>query len=378
MYAKRSQEIDIMKGIGIILVVLGHVGIRGSHFIYLFHMSLFFLTAGYCFNEKDVMHIGSLFKKRMRSLWIPSAVYNSCLILLNNVLLKLNLYTDNSDFLTYFDFGNKYGIRHAYSWKTMAIGVFKSFLFQGGQEATWFLLSLFYVTMAYALVTRCIIEVLKTKQLYTGRRVQWIRRSLSIILLAIGGLLCWRSVNLPLALSNVFSCFILFDIGHNIKTYSLFSRFDSLRINLTLFLTGLVGLLILNNYGTIDVGANRIVNPLYFMACSLLGFGMVYACSCFVVKWNLLRNVLCYIGKNTLPILLLHFWGFKVITAIQVKIFQLPQFELAAFPTLYINNIWWILYLLAGVCLPLLVNFAWYLLKNRFLKPKVECGEIIR
>ncbi len=42
MESKRYDIIDVVKGIGIILVVCGHAGSPFGNFIYLFHMSLFF------------------------------------------------------------------------------------------------------------------------------------------------------------------------------------------------------------------------------------------------------------------------------------------------------------------------------------------------
>ena len=48
---KRNENIDIIKGIGIILMVCGHADAPFTHFIYLFHMQ-FFIASGYCFKEK--------------------------------------------------------------------------------------------------------------------------------------------------------------------------------------------------------------------------------------------------------------------------------------------------------------------------------------
>lgn len=45
----RDSTIDIAKGIGIFLVVLGHFAVFASplyHYIYLFHMPLFFFISG--------------------------------------------------------------------------------------------------------------------------------------------------------------------------------------------------------------------------------------------------------------------------------------------------------------------------------------------
>ena len=39
-----------MRGIGIVLMVLGHSGFPGTDFIYLFHMALFFMLSGWLFS----------------------------------------------------------------------------------------------------------------------------------------------------------------------------------------------------------------------------------------------------------------------------------------------------------------------------------------
>lgn len=52
---RRSTFIDIAKGIGIILVVLGHLDTNGQisrEVIYSFHMPLFFLLSGIFANTK--------------------------------------------------------------------------------------------------------------------------------------------------------------------------------------------------------------------------------------------------------------------------------------------------------------------------------------
>ena len=44
---QRDKSIDIAKGIGIILVVYGHLACPISEEIFLFHMPLFFLLSGF-------------------------------------------------------------------------------------------------------------------------------------------------------------------------------------------------------------------------------------------------------------------------------------------------------------------------------------------
>ncbi len=53
----RIEEVDIMRGIGIILVVIGHMGINSAifRFIYAFHMPLFFFISGITYKEKRIV-----------------------------------------------------------------------------------------------------------------------------------------------------------------------------------------------------------------------------------------------------------------------------------------------------------------------------------
>ena len=49
---ERNLTLDIVKGIGIALIVLGHIDNAAVNFIYLFHVSLFFIVSGYLFNPE--------------------------------------------------------------------------------------------------------------------------------------------------------------------------------------------------------------------------------------------------------------------------------------------------------------------------------------
>lgn len=53
MAKQRDPVIDSMRGIGIVLMVLGHSGFPGTDFIYLFHMALFFMLSGWFFSLRS-------------------------------------------------------------------------------------------------------------------------------------------------------------------------------------------------------------------------------------------------------------------------------------------------------------------------------------
>ena len=81
--ANRNPVYDIMKGIGIILMLIGHIppGQRLFHFIYSFHMPLFFIVAGF-FASTSKLDCGVL-KKYASRLLLPVLVTMAVIIILS-------------------------------------------------------------------------------------------------------------------------------------------------------------------------------------------------------------------------------------------------------------------------------------------------------
>ena len=76
MSDKRNDIVDIAKGIGIFLMVIGHTGIPLPLriWIYSFHMPLFFFISGF-FYKRDKYGIGSFVKARCKTLVIPYFIF---------------------------------------------------------------------------------------------------------------------------------------------------------------------------------------------------------------------------------------------------------------------------------------------------------------
>lgn len=76
MKSKRIDALDLAKGLGIILVVIGHcipINSVPCQIIFTFHMPLFFLTSGYFFRTEE--KFPDLIQKKSRSLLLPFARY---------------------------------------------------------------------------------------------------------------------------------------------------------------------------------------------------------------------------------------------------------------------------------------------------------------
>ena len=68
MESKRNTTMSIVKGLAIILMVLGHAEAPGqiTTFIYLFHMPVFFMASGYFFSRKNVDEPWEFCRKRFK------------------------------------------------------------------------------------------------------------------------------------------------------------------------------------------------------------------------------------------------------------------------------------------------------------------------
>lgn len=79
--SKRTGWIDICKALAIYCMVLGHTGTsqQVSTIIHVFHMPVFFILSGYCFNENKNSHILAFIKKRFLTLIVPYFVFGIAL-----------------------------------------------------------------------------------------------------------------------------------------------------------------------------------------------------------------------------------------------------------------------------------------------------------
>lgn len=95
---------------------------------------------------------------------------------------------------------------------------------------------------------------------------------------------------------------------------------------------------------------------LLYCCTAIAGILMVFAIAKRLLKLEKGREILVYIGNHTLEILTWHFLCFKVVSFIIITIYELPTEQLAEFPVIqqYAYEGWWFIYLLVGVCFPLL------------------------
>lgn len=94
MIKKRESFIDVLRGIGILLVIIGHCKCPGLilKLIQSFHMPLFFIISGYLFTIKEESYV-SYIKRIFKRYIVPYGILGA----INYFLYLFYLYITNSN-----------------------------------------------------------------------------------------------------------------------------------------------------------------------------------------------------------------------------------------------------------------------------------------
>lgn len=85
MKKQRLDYFDIAKGISMICIIMGHMGLtKVNSFVYTFHVPIFFLISGYFLNDK--ISIGKYVKKKIKQLFIP--YWTTCAFIIVGIILN--------------------------------------------------------------------------------------------------------------------------------------------------------------------------------------------------------------------------------------------------------------------------------------------------
>ena len=281
---KRNNVIDIMKALGIIMVIIGHSLSSSSpvfSYIYLFHMPLFYVLNGYFLkplnkNEKMMGYI----KKRLKQLIIPYFIGCFAIILL--ILLKGLMFNGMIDYnsVKHWTLASIYGSGGNTLFNFPSIGI------------GYFLLTIFFSD----LIVKYIISY------YDNLGSQLFR----IIMIAIIGYNLtfyglYYPLSIPIALFN--SSYIY--IGYLIHKENKINKVE-LR-NIPTIVLSLLTLYTMKNYcGVILNVINVLPGGVFGYISSLMGVYLVFCISFFIDKSKRFKKVLSFIGQNTLIIMVIY------------------------------------------------------------------------
>ena len=287
---QRIESFDIMKGIGIILMIVAHTigpDNRLWDFIYAFHMPLFFVVAGY-FYKQDTLP--KLLKKNRNQLLIPYIVL--CIIVI---------------FLSQ--------IRHPHNITSDIVSAFN------GMGPGWFLLAMFMVRIEFYYI----LKIFPNYYL--------------ILSLFISTIVCFIAHyhDIPSFLSFFPSLVSLFfvAIGYYIRIHSLL-EFDKKYPYIYISL-GLIFWFITSIFGKVEMSHCIFKLSIIDICGSVGGTFLVYKLSKFIDNSNnRIKNIISLAGRCTLVILFFHsidyciyvWYIFEPLFSSSIRLFVILMFRL--------------------------------------------------
>lgn len=358
MAKQRDPVLDGMRGIGIVLMVVGHSGFGGSDFLYLFHMALFFMLSGYFFRPaQDGAGLRRFCLRRVVTLWLPFVAANTVFTACNNLFLRLNILTQDPRILELP--GNQ--TTDPVTLKDIVGRTVHWCVFDGGTQlggALWFVQALFQISILYAGVEFVL------RKLRPGQDTLPAQGFVSGVLLLLGW--HWSQTGWNVwGLGIVASGYCLFYLGTLAHRMGQPARKPGVRAGLAA--AAFVVLLALLPFGSVGLAGNQYPHWLFLLVASAAGWVLVYECAHLAALLPPLAAALAALGRATMPIVILHFLSFKLVSWLGLMITGGEGYLLAAFPTLFTGGAWWLAYTAAGLALPLLVYQPYRAAKHAIL-----------
>lgn len=365
---KRDIYWDIVKGLGITIVVLGHSGCTFTMIttiIYFYHMALFFFVSGFFYNDKYSTNPYIYTGKKLKGLWWPTIKYIIVFILLHNIFLNLNIYSTmiNQPMIYPTTYYSKLEIL-TYCFNT---------LFQTNYPvemagAMWFILPLIV-----AMITFCIVRYSANIFNFKSTKKE-IYSSIIVVILGTMGIMftmkswkfAWR-VDVALFTMPIVYC------GYLYKKFV-----DKIKLRWYFTIVAVIGLYYLYKHDLrISYAGGVIGDPIRFYLATFLGIYLHLYITKFLTRFTYVTNFIACLGRNSFHIMALHFLSFKVVNLIDVIVNNKPTFYIAQYP--YSNVTWWPLNLLSGLLIPVAVVYLYKLFSNMCIaKYKINTKIIIR
>lgn len=341
----RDIYIDVVKGIGIFSIVIGHaswdisMGDRVLHigqFVYLYHLAIFAFCSGYLF--KDPSDFWGYLGKKLKNFYRPFMVYSLLYLVTRNFLIDLFIVD-----------GTKYTL-------DQNIIIFANLLaFNSLGEmlsAFWFIPMLFF-----ALGIFCAIHIW-TKNI----RNSFVHKCTKIILFlgfGILGIYCMEhKMGLLCNLQVSFLFIPIMAIGYYLRKFNWLRIVNSLGLIISF---GIMVLLIYKKNVMIELSRYQIGGKWIYYPVTALGIYFCLALSKMVLENKKVGAVFAKMGRYSFDIMALHFFAFKIVDQVACRVIN-DREKLNLFPHSYVAL--WPIYYVVGIALPILCKWMFENIKN--------------
>lgn len=286
---ERYNELDLMKGIGIILVYLGHSfnlkGLVGNSIysylwntIYSFHMPLFFLISGFLMNNGKDIQLKKYYTHKIKRILVPYFFIN--LIDFFPRTLFPNLVNSKFDIMRVFFYGTK---------------------------ITWFIYTLFMIFMIFPFLEKCILK--KDRYYLFG-----------IILILVNYFKVFSKIEI-FSINVVVGYLLYFYIGYTIRPIYKNKVVNGVwNKNIIFLMFGVIFLVF--SYKSFY---SNYFNSIIF---ALMGILLTLNISLRIKEKNFIYNILKFIGVNSLTFYLIEGFITVFYRVVLIKIIPIEQGEI--------------------------------------------------
>lgn len=328
----RNATFSICKALAIICVVLSHSGGPSwlLNIVFQFHVPVFLICAGYFFNAKYLNDEKTYIANRIKGLYFPFVRWSIFFLVFHNLWFYLGILNEQ--------YGNAGGgVTHPYNFCQFSQRLWSIVFNMSGYDeflagAFWFFRALFIGSIAFLILYKiCVWLLIKNgkepSKLFIAGTIlvisllmsTWlILANLKITGISQGG---YREIMVV--------CFMAIGyIFRQIIDNKLFNKIQKERFG-TILKICLPSFLLLI-FGSIFFPSSMTYRPDFWGSISLpftgfAGFLLLYFFSIWLQKQeNILKQLLIYIGDNTLYIFAFHLLAFKLVSISKVVIYHLP------------------------------------------------------
>ena len=278
----RNVSLDIAKGIGIVLVVLGHTKAPREiiNFIYCFHMPLFFVISGYLFKfDKWKDRFSDFFRTRFERLLVPYFVMS--LLFFYPFWFFLGRHFGEEKILNVSPIKEFIGIFYG-----SAVDHYMSF-----NTPLWFLPCLFVGEGIFLFLLKYIDNEY--------------RRFAVIFITALIGAAVGKFYALPWGFDVAMVVQPFFYIGYILKT-------EKITVSYLWMIIALLFLLVeVRFFDVVDTATRNYNNLAVYFAGGIAGTSVVLWFSRIIVNFGEVKRVMSYLGVQSMSIFMWHSIGFK-------------------------------------------------------------------
>lgn len=326
MVGKRDMTIDFLKGICIILMVVGHSGApKWLHdIIYTFHMPVFFIISGFLFKPKYILEWKVFLKRKLIAIYWPFLLWTTIYIVIHNLFYNWEIYS------------NEYTTQNIKEQLVQGALMLKTEQLLGG---FWFLQALLFASVFSVIFLK--IFGLSRKSIILG------------ILILVGGAFSMSYFSLSKLYFNpvnfLSSGFFMFGILIN-------NIIISKRYTYSLLVASIIFIAVEVGYFPVSIlTCDYLTIVPYFLIASCFSWSIIIICR---TNGSSLSHSISKIGNRSLDILIFHFLVFKGITFLIVYYNDLPMKYMQSFPVVDISSWHWIVYSVCGIVISLLIGVA--------------------